>query len=639
MNLHDLTPEALAELTNAGTVRRAAKDLDVAIAWSEGPAGALVAEADDGTRCVLGPGPFDEWECSCTAMYRCRHLVRAVLVWQRDHPVADGATGAEPPPEAGAHGRDDAPGRGPGTGAEPFGDRLRAQGDRLAAGGITARVTTAPRLRVRLLHPVDIGVRYPVGEDPRYARCECGGALCVHVYLAERARELAADALAGSDAALVDNAAGPAEPLDAAPWHAWLDQLLDAGLGASDALIGGAVRLATAWEARGGVHPAAALRGIVTQLEHQRARDAQLSPERTLLLIGEVEARLRALAFEGPAPRAVVAGRPGVELAGESARLLGLGAEWSHVGGWNRLRVHLLDVRTGAVSTLDAEREDTTERLVRPEDLLRERRASSSLSEWAVGTALVPRFRRVGDRLVIGRSRVSVAPSPRLDLDAVAAVVPEGFADVAAQLSGVPGPLGPRRPSDGVLLAPVASVRGVVPDAGASVVRAELTDAAGRRAGLALPWGPRSGDGARRLVGLLSSGSPVAVAGRWRLGEDGLTVEPTAVWTQQGVFLPQVDLALGCEPGGPVRLPAPGADPWTASLDAVAEPLGRLLVLGARRGAASVAPALREAARAVEGRGLRRLSTLADGLADALPVPTARRAAFADACVLLAFAA
>ena len=71
----------------------------------------------------------------------------------------------------------------------------------------------------------------------------------------------------------------------------------------------------------------------------------------------------------------------------------------------------------------------------------------------------------------------------------------------------------------------------------------------------------------------------------------------------------------------------------------MAEPLGRLLVLGARRGAASVAPALREAARAVEGRGLRRLSTLADGLADALPVPTARRAAFADACVLLAFAA
>ena len=30
---------------------------------------------------------------------------------------------------------------------------------------------------------------------------------------------------------------------------------------------------------------------------------------------------------------------------------------------------------------------------------------------------------------------------------------------------------------------------------------------------------------------------------------------------------------------------------------------------------------------------------IADGLADALPVPTARRAAFADACVLLAFAA
>ncbi|QIK71326.1 hypothetical protein G7070_02290 [Propioniciclava coleopterorum] len=519
-----------------------------------------------------------------------------------------------------------------------FGARLAAQGDRLAAAGITARVTTVPRLRVRLLHPFDIGVRYPLGTDARYARCECGAPTCVHLYLAERARALAAPGLAEAPAVLVDTTVPAADRVDAAPWHAWLDQLLDVGLGAADALIGGAVRLASAWEAQGHVHPAAALREIITQLEHHRGHDAQLSPERLLLLIGEVEARLRALSFDGPAPHAVVAGRPDAEVAGESARLLGLGAEWTHVGGWNALRVFLLDVRTGAVLTLDAEREDTAEAPVQPADLLAQRRSGTALRDWAVGNALVPRFRRRGDRMTIGRTRVSVAPSPVLDLAGLGAVVPDGFADVAAQLSGVPGPLGPRRPADGVLPAPVAAVGEVRVDATAGLVTAELTDSSGATADLVLPWSDRTAEGARRLVGMLAEGGVTAVAGRWRLGEGGLDVVPTAVWLPSGVFLPQGDRALGCDPVGPPRLPAGALDPWRAAWDAVAGPLGRLLILGGRRGASTLAPELARAAVAAEASGLPRLSVVAHGLATAVRSSTTRRAAFADACVLLAFA-
>ncbi len=656
MNLADLTPQVLTELTNVGTVRRAAKDLDVAIAWSDGPGGALIADAADGTRCTLGPGPFDDWECSCPAMFRCRHLVRAVLVWQRDHaeptadapepsadapgpPATDGtapAPAADPPdgPRLGSPPEAAAP-----SGADLFAPRLRAQGERLASGGITARVTSVPRLRVRLLHPVDIGVRYPVGTDARYARCECGAAACVHLYLAERARELAAPGLADASAVLVDTTEPAPDRVDASGWHAWLDQLLDVGLGAADALIGGAVRLATAWEAQGRVHPAAALREIVVQLEHHRAHDAQLSPERLLLLIGEVEGRLRALSFDGPAPRAVVAGRPDAEVAGDAARLLGLGASWEHVGGWNALRVFLLDVRTGAVLTLSAEREDTEEHQVQPGDLLAQRRSGVPLADWAVGNALVPRFRRVGDALAIGRTRVSVAPSPGIDLGGLAAVLPDGFADVAAQLSGVPGPLGPRRPSDGVAVAPVAQVGDVRVDGPTSTVRALLQDASGRTAHLEWSWGARTVEGARRLVGLLTDGTVTAVAGRWHPGEDGLRVTPTAVWVEGGVFLPQVDRALGCDPTAAPRLPGASTDPWRASWDAVAEPLGRLLILGGRRGGPGVAAELARAARRAEENGLPRLAARADALAAAVVSGAGRRAAFADACVLLAFAA
>ena len=645
----------LTELTNVGTVRRASKDLDVAITWSDGPGGALIADAADGTRCTLGPGPFDDWECSCPAMFRCRHLVRAVLVWQRDHaePPADAPEPADAPGPPATDGTAPAPAAdppdGPRLGSPPeaaapegadlFAPRLRTQGERLASGGITARVTTVPRLRVRLLHPVDIGVRYPVGTDARYARCECGAAACVHLYLAERARELAAPGLADASAVLVDTTEPAPDRVDASGWHAWLDQLLDVGLGAADALIGGAVRLATAWEAQGRVPPAAALRDIVTQLEHHRAHDAQLSPERLLLLIGEVEARLRALSFDGPAPRAVVAGRPDAEVGGDSARLLGLGASWQHVGGWNALRVFLLDVRTGAVLTLAAEREDTEQHLVQPADLLAQRRSGTPLADWAVGNALVPRFRRVGDTLAVGRTRVSVAPSPGIDLAGLAAVLPDGFADVAAQLSGLPGPLGPRRPSDGVLVAPIGQVSDVHVDGAGSTVRAVLRDALGEAAGLQLSWGARTADGARRLVGLLSGGGVTAVAGRWHLGEDGLDVTPTSVWVEGGVFLPQVDLALGCDPAGPRRLPAGDGDPWRACWDAVAEPLGRLLILGGRRGGPGVAAELTRAARLAEESGLPRLAAQADALAAAVVSGSARREAFADACVLLAFAA
>lgn len=625
MNLHYLTVEALTELTNVGTVRRASKDMDTAITWSKSPDGLLIAEADDGTRCVLGPGPFDDWECSCPAMYRCRHLVRAVLHWQRDNSDA---------PAMQAPAASD----GKATPVALFPSRLRTKGDLLASGGITARVTTVPRLRVRLLHPLDIGVRYPIGTDPSYARCECGAPVCVHLYLAERARELAASGLAGASAVLVDTTPPQDDRVDPAPWHAWLAQFLDVGLGAADAMIGGAVRLATTWEGQGRVHPAAALREIVTQLEHHRAHDAQLSPERLLLLIGEVEARLRALGFDGPAPHAVVAGRPDAEVTGESARLLGLGAEWLHVGGWNALRVFLMDVRTGAVLTLDAERDDTTEKLVVPADLLARRNSGAALADWAVGNALVPRFRRRGDRLAIGRTRVSVVPSATLDLAGLAAVLPEGFIDVAAQLSGVPGPLGPRRPADGVLACPVAGVHEVWVDAAASTVRATLTDASGEQAALVLPWGTRTAAGARRLIGLLDSGELTAVAGRWRTGEDGLSITPTAVWTSAGVLLPQVDLALGCDPSGPAQLPVGAHDPWRLAWESVAEPMGRLLVLGGRRGAAIVAPDLERAATTAESSGLSRLSELARSLSISVGSTDQRRKPFAEACVLLSFA-
>lgn len=631
MNLDALTVEVLTELTNAGTVRRALKDADVPLSWSQTPEGAWLAEAPDGIICRLGVGTFDEWECSCPAMFRCRHLVRAVLAWQA-HPPVDADAPADDTTAAPATPRVD---------ASWFGPRVAAQGERLVAEGITARISTTPRVRVRILHPLDIGIRYPVDADPRYARCECGSPGCVHLYVAEAARAAAEPALRASSAVLLDTTTPGAGQVDEGPWQAWLDQLLGVGLSAADALIGSAVRLATGWESHGRVHLASALREIVTHLEHQRSRDAQVSPERLLLLIGEVESRLRALRHGGPAPASVVAGRPEVEQSGEAGRFLGLGAEWSHVGGWSSLRVPLLDTRTGAVASMVAERGDTADHLVDPADLLRVRHAGVPLGEWATGSALVPRFRRRGDTLAVGRTRVTLAPTPAPAWDeaSLSGIIPDGFADVAAQLTGVPGPLGPRRPSDGVLLARLTRADAVEADATTSMVTAQLTDAAGDQATLRLTWDPRTIRGARRLIGLLETQPPVAIAGRWRDGEDGLEVDPMAVWVREGVFLPQVDLAVGCEPPEASRWPAVGVDPWRDAWEGLAQPMGQLLILGALRGAATVVAPLERGRERAESVGLSHVADVAGRLRRCVGDPLALRAVFADACVLLAFAA
>ncbi|WP_340540939.1 hypothetical protein [Nocardioides sp. GXZ039] len=647
-----LTTQVLAELTNVGTVRRAAKDLDqgLTVDWaSDGET--LVARRSDDVVCRLGAGHFDTWECSCPAMQRCRHLVGAVLAWQRDAAeIPADATAPDP-----AH-DDPPPSPESGTGPEQlFSARVRREGDRLA-DQLVARVTTAPRLVVRLHLPMEISVRFPVGEDPRFARCECGTPACLHLYLALRARDLlpagATGALVRADPADVrSHPAIAAAAAEHPQWRSWLAQLLDSGTGAAGALISGAVRLASRWEDSGLRHPAAALREIAEQLEHAHGRDSQLSPERVVELIGEVEARLRTLIRAGddgpdevqPVPAGIVAGVADTEVSGGGVRLLGIGAEHRHVGGWNALGVFLLDIRTGAVSVLSVEREDTEDRTWTAADLGVLRVGATPLAEWAAGSAMLGRGRRRGERLILGRQRVSVAPAARLDLDATAAVLPSDLSEVAATLPDLPAPLGPRRRSDGVTVGRIGHVADVSLDPATSTVAATVLDHAGHAAALRAVWSGRNQSGVLALHALLTdcaegAAEPVAVAGRWRRGESGLSLEPTAFWTADGVLLPQLHHQVGLTTSRLPPLPGSGVDPWSALWGETAEAVGRLLVLGVRRGAARVDPELRALAARADGVGLQRL---AGALGAVVPEPASaghRVEALADLCVLVAFA-
>lgn len=434
-----------------------------------------------------------------------------------------------------------------------------AQAERIRDQGLIASLTrTNGRSRVRFFHPEHVAVRFLVGDDPRYVRCECGGAGCVHA-------ALAAPLLEGQPADSRGWVATHAEPVPVPAaldtgWRTWLAQLLDLGLPAAAELLTGVLRLASEAESSGLVHPAAALRDVAEQLELRLVHSARLSPVRQLELIGEVAARLRVLsqARRELPPRLVAGSPPGTHLGG-AVRLTGLGAEYRQVGGWHELRAYLLDTATLAIRTVTITRTDTEEQQHTPQSLAQLRRGRARMLDFAAGRGLLPRSRAVGDELVLPRGRWTMGAVNTLEVDQD--LLAAGFALAVGER--IPAALGPRRPADQVALAGVSEVTELGREPGRAF--AVLRDTSGAEAVLRSQPDALAGKAADSLQSILSSGSVTAVAGRWRPGIAGAPpmVVPTAVWWSGGVFLPQLGLGVGENleldqaEGGSLN-----ADPW-----------------------------------------------------------------------------
>ncbi|MFW6773297.1 hypothetical protein ACOACO_03360 [Nocardioides sp. CPCC 205120] len=666
-DLGGLTPEVLVDLTNVGTVRRATREVEsgsVALTFTETDHGLEVA-GDDGTRCLVGTGPFATWTCDCLAGSACRHLVRAVLAWRARAEAERGET--EPAPAASqAAGQAASQAAGPAVApaaapvAAPVGvvevvePRVRRAAERLRAErGLVATLTRGTRVGVVLHVPVELTVRFGADADPRFALCECGRTGCAHVdhALAVLAASPDSDGLVvleptvgapGDGGPGVEGRAGVVPDRLRADADAWWALLVELGLGAAAELTGSAVRLAGDLEAAGLPHPAAVARDLADQLTHQTARDAQVAPERLVLLVGELEARLRRLE-RGPAPggvpTALVAGQPPVEETTQQRRLVGLGAEHAHVGGWSTLRVLVADVRTGSVHTLTAEAADREQAPVTPQQLGRASRGGARLVDWARGAVVLPPSRRRGHELVVPRGRVAVRATTTLEVPDGSPVLAARFADLAP-VADLPAVLGPRAPVAGVAAARVVAVEDVDLDPVRRRVRAQLRDADGATVLADLGWAPRAAGAAGAIGAALLSGEVDVVAGRWVRRADGLVVHLTAVWGAGGALVGPL-----AEPAGPGAEPTPTsprssgtADPWDALRAAVVEALGRLLVLGVRRGGPAATRDLLEASREAEGLGLLRVADLLRTAAAALGVPGERERALADVAVLLAFA-
>src|SRR5215468_6954406 len=87
-----LTSDDLAALTNRGTVKRAARELEsgeVTFKLRESDAGEVTVEWSDEARCVIPAGKTaSDARCSCPATTLCRHIVRSILAYQKQAAAA-----------------------------------------------------------------------------------------------------------------------------------------------------------------------------------------------------------------------------------------------------------------------------------------------------------------------------------------------------------------------------------------------------------------------------------------------------------------------------------------------------------------------------------------------------------------------
>ncbi|RRD42127.1 SWIM zinc finger family protein [Buchananella hordeovulneris] len=95
-----LTDLVLEDLTNKGTVRRARKELvGTTFTLTTDADGTVTVNSDDGVQCILAADrPFADWQCTCLATYKCRHIVRAILHYQELAATAGGADAGEVAP-------------------------------------------------------------------------------------------------------------------------------------------------------------------------------------------------------------------------------------------------------------------------------------------------------------------------------------------------------------------------------------------------------------------------------------------------------------------------------------------------------------------------------------------------------------
>jgi hypothetical protein len=344
-DLAHLTPEALAQLTNVGLVKRAVREL----AGGYRPkielddAQTLTAHFDDGIECTWPQGTtIRNALCNCGAAGLCRHRLIAALAY-REQAAFDGEDGQQLSPAMRdvASVSDEDLGRLIPVGLMQAAERMRSEGivvdvHRRGAGEPcdTARLPSAT-------------VRFWAGGAIEAARCDCVAAsACEHVALGVWAFRAAQGSNAGATTTAVP--LGPParrHAVDRAPFELAIQTLLQHGV------VQGSGPLAQGFTAaRVSAADAAWLGLLLADFENWAEAYAQRSalyePTDGVDLVAELGLRLAAGVLPGRAAAVLGVGQAS-ETALDRLRLMGLGARTRRDGESRLTTLVMADIDTG----------------------------------------------------------------------------------------------------------------------------------------------------------------------------------------------------------------------------------------------------------------------------------------------------
>lgn len=328
-DLATMTPEALANQSNMGFVKRAQKEIAEGKApeVQELPDGTVIAQfAAERVTTKLPPGKaLKDTQCSCGAKGVCRHRVAAALVYSAGAGVENRQPWSITVDEL----------------VEWLGPRISLV-DAAEAEGVDIELSIRPP-KVRF---AGCTVSFLAGAEIDHIECDCSLKKCVHVPLAIRAFQRLSPQ--DRERISVQMRLGPpprkvASVLALDALTAYLGRLMEKGLGDARGLDQARA------EARANVADCPWLDGVIEDLEAQRlaweTRSAVHDAGRVRLLLMEAFARIRS-ARRGNDPAALLGMGEPIRVPMERARLLSLGARISAIGSSRSLEVLFWDGAT-----------------------------------------------------------------------------------------------------------------------------------------------------------------------------------------------------------------------------------------------------------------------------------------------------
>jgi hypothetical protein len=577
-----LTPDDLIALSNRGVVKRAQRDSDsgeTAVQVEEDAAGNVLARWPDGAVCRISPHEALSGRCcTCPATTVCRHLVGAILDYQRQQRLvaAQNRTQNQSPAEPQSW---DPGAISDEALASSFTARQLAALRQQFEGGLVVELHRGPRPRARL-HNLAHSIRFLVAGNPHYTRCDCADpAPCGHVPLSVWAfRLLPAGRASGLVSTAREIVAAPSQLLDNLDQA--LEQVFDHGIAElPDPLARRLARIENECRRADMVWLAEILLELIEQRRQYETHDARFSPAQAATLIGELVIRADAARFPQPTvPPTFIRGSSSECTAQMgNSRLIGLGTSVELRRGSVVLAACLQDAATGAVIALPREFANPKPGGAAPSFAQLARTTvfqSAGLGDVGAGQILIHGGKRSPNgEFRPGRSRGALNPQSFQWEELRAPVFAEGFQELMEYQRLLPHPcLSPRRLTENMHVCPIAAVEQPAFQAREQRVEAILRDSQGNSATLLHPYHSRGRQGVEALLYHLEKSRLLFVAGRMGLGPKGLSISPTSLvfadgdtrWMlQPWVFQPSlvqpslVQPSLGGDTGSPTeRLPA-----------------------------------------------------------------------------------